>query len=267
MSRTTALRAIALKEGYLPSAVRTRSYLFLPDIITRDNEPPGYPTTWRGDAGNQRADYEMDPEITEHPSYRDVLDDAFLAVPTFSIVTDVANLFDPGTGIYQNATQSGVAWERPASVELIYPDGRPGFQENAGLRIQGGASRNLTRSPKRSLRLLFKGAYGASKLRFPLFDRGNPVESFDTIILRAGFNQSWIHHNTFLGDNRGRAQYIPGSVGEGHPAGDGSSPPRTIPMLTSSSTASIGDSTTRRSGRMPRSERRISAVKRTTTTR
>ena len=44
-------------------------------------------------------------------------------------------------GIYVNSTNEGVAWERPASAELLYPDGREGFQINCGLRIQGGARR------------------------------------------------------------------------------------------------------------------------------
>ena len=134
----------------------------------------------------------MDPEVTQNPAYSDIIDDALLSIPTISIVTDVNNLFDPETGIYMNPEERGVAWERPASVELIFPDGADGFQEDAGLRIQGGFSRKPGESPKHSFRLLFKSVYGDSKLRFPLFGP-DAVEEFDTVILRAGFNQSWIH--------------------------------------------------------------------------
>ena len=41
-------------------------------------------------------------------------------------------MFDPRTGIYSNPLESGVAWERPASVELIYSDGKAGFQIDGG---------------------------------------------------------------------------------------------------------------------------------------
>ena len=56
--------------------------------------------------------------------------------------------------------------------------------------------------------MLFKTEYGDAKLRYKWFNDDTAVDEFDTIILRAGFNQSWVHHNTFLGDNRGRSQFV-----------------------------------------------------------
>ena len=209
ISKTTTLRAAAFRADLIPSNVDTQTYIFIDQVINQDNEPAGFPTIWENKHQNRTipADYEMDPEITQSPKYSDIIDDALLQVPTISVVTDIDNLFDPATGIYQNPLRSGVDWERPASVELIHPDGTIGFQVNAGLRIQGGASREPRKSPKHSFRLLFKDIYGASKLQYPLFG-AEAIDEFDTIILRAGFNQSYIHHNTFLGDNRGRAQYV-----------------------------------------------------------
>ena len=206
---TTVLRAAAFKEGLLPSNVDTQTYVFINDVQNQGNEPAGYPSRWknRNSNGYLPADYGVDPEITQNDKYKDLIDDALLQVPTISIVTDIANLFDEDTGIYQNPMQSGREWERPASVELIHPDGTVGFQVNAGLRIQGGASREPRKSPKHSFRLLFKDIYGTPDLNYPLFG-AEAVDEFDTIILRAGFNQSFLHHNTFLGDNRGRAQYV-----------------------------------------------------------
>jgi hypothetical protein len=203
---TTTLRTAAFKDNYVPSEVATSTYIFIADVIRQGNSPPGYPDQWLGDGGNgtMPADYEMDPEIVNHPSYRDIIDDALLAIPTVSIVTDIEHLFDTQTGIYQRPER---LWERPASVELIYPDGTRGFQENVGLRIQGGHTRSPSGSPKHSFRLNFNGQYGAEKLRYDWFG-GDAVDEFDTIVLRAGGNQSWIHTNTFLGDNRSRAQYI-----------------------------------------------------------
>jgi VCBS repeat-containing protein len=206
VTTTTMLRAAAFKEGYVTSEVTTATYIFIQDVIRQGNSPPGYPAEWLGDGGSgtMPADYEMDPEITQNPAYRDTIDDALLAIPTVSIVTDIEHLFDPQTGIYQRPERP---WERPASVELIFPDGTRGFQENVGLRIQGGHTRSPSGSPKHSFRLLFNGQYGAEKLRYDWFGDG-AVDEFDTIVLRAGGNQSWIHTNTFLGDNRSRAQYV-----------------------------------------------------------
>ena len=204
VTTTTTLRAAAFKDGYVPTTIDTQTYIFIDDVIQQDNSPDGYPFMW---AEGAFGDYEMDPEITQNPAYVDILDDALLSLPSVSIVTDIDNLFDPATGIYMNTREHGAEWERPASVELIFPDGSQGFQENAALRIQGGASREPWKSPKHAFRLNFKGGFGASKLKYDWFG-GGAVSEFDTINLRAGFNHSWIHHNTFLGDNRGRAQYV-----------------------------------------------------------
>lgn len=212
ISETTPVRAAAFKTGYLPTNVDTQTYLFLDDIIAQDNSPAGYPTTLKGDGGNGSfpADYEMDTEITQNGSYSDLIDDALLAVPTISIVTDKENLFDPGTGIYQNPQQRGSNWERPTSVEFIRPDGSvENIQVNAGLRIQGGHTRLPSKNPKHSFRLSFKDEFGPKSLDYDLFpDDDGATTKFDQLVLRGAGNQSWLHHNTFKGDNRGRAQYI-----------------------------------------------------------
>ncbi len=177
VSHTTLLRAIALKPELLPSYVDTYTYLFLDDILTQSNTPPpGFPP----------FDYEMDPEIVHHPLYQDRIKDGLRAIPTLSIVTAAEN-YD----IYANPRERGVAWERPVSLELIYPDEsvQENLQINAGLRIQGGWGRWET-MPKHSFRLFFKGIYGPTKLEHPLFP-DSPVEQFDTLILRGGVNRSY----------------------------------------------------------------------------
>ena len=212
ITTTTPLRAIAVKDGYLPSNVDTQTYLFLADVIDQGNSPPGYPATWKGDngVGTKPADYAMDPEITDSAAYNPLIEDALLAVPTISIVTAKENLFDPTTGIYQNPQQHGSAWERPASFEVIHPDGTTeGMQVDVGIRIQGGHTRLPSKNPKHSFRLSFTSEFGPTKLNYDLFpDDPNATQEFDQLILRGAGNQSWLHHNTFKGDNRGRAQYI-----------------------------------------------------------
>ncbi|MAG54974.1 MAG: hypothetical protein CMJ83_01655 [Planctomycetes bacterium] len=188
VSTTSVLRARAFLAGWVPSLTSTWTWIFAADVAQQPANPPGFPATW---TGAPAADYEMDPEIVTSPLYAAVMNDALTSLPAVSIVTDPDHLFGP-SGIYVNPQQEGVAWERPASVEWIYPDGTPGFQVACGLRIQGGASRLPTKSPKHSFRLLFKNEYGPSTLEYPWFE-GSNVASFETVILRGHFGNSWIH--------------------------------------------------------------------------
>lgn len=181
------MRAIAFKAGYIPSPIATRTYLFLDDVLDQSNNeaaPAGWPSFW----GGNDVDYGMDPQVISIEGEQAVKD-ALLSIPSWSITTDLDNLFDPSNGIYSNATQDGRDWERPASVELLNPDGAEGFQINAGLRIRGGFSRNDF-NPKHSFRLFFRSEYGESTLAYPIHgDEG--TDEFRKIDLRTAQNYSW----------------------------------------------------------------------------
>jgi hypothetical protein len=173
---TTFLRAVAYKPNLLPAPIETHTYIFLDDVIRQPPAPPGFPPG---------ADYEMDPRVVNDPRYSPIIRAALTTIPTISIVTDIAHL-----DIYRNAEVRGVEWERPVSVEFIDPDpSNPGFQVNAGVRIQGGVGR-LKVYAKHSLRLFFKRDYGPTRLEYPIFP-DSPVESFDTLILRGGVNRTF----------------------------------------------------------------------------
>lgn len=190
---TTRVRAFAVKDGWAPSETVTQTYIFLSDVVTQSQSPSGFPSMW----GGTSADYEMDPRIVNDPGYKDSLTESLLSIPTMSLVMTTEDMFDSQRGIYANPTRRGPQWERPASVELIYPDGRKGFQINCGVRIQGGYFRTPSASSKKSFRLLFKGIYGATKLRYPLFGDA-ATDEFDTITLRAGANDGY----TWSGNER-----------------------------------------------------------------
>lgn len=196
LSETTALRAAAFKEGYEPTNVDTQTYLFLEDILRQPSGIPGYPDTWAG----RPAHYQMDPDIVAHPLYGPEMEAALKAFPALSIAIDPVHMFGRA-GIYQNPQSQGRSWERPVSAELISADGsEPGFQIDAGMRLQGGSSRNPD-IPKHSLSLRFRRDYGSGKLRYPLF-RDAPfgdtaVEEFDFLQLRAGFNFAWTHRHYY----------------------------------------------------------------------
>jgi len=190
---TTCIRACAVKSDWLRSRAQTQSYLFLNDVIAQSRFPSGFPLDWKG----RTPDYEMDPDIVDDPRYKGSLEEALGLLPTMSLVMTNDDLFDASTGIYANSGNSGVNWERPGSIELFYPDGRKGFQTDCGVRIQGGYFRSPNASSKKSFRLLFKGIYGATKLRYPLFG-DHAADEFDTITLRAGANDGY----TWSGNER-----------------------------------------------------------------
>jgi hypothetical protein len=195
INSTFLLRAAAFKNGWLPSAVETNTYIYVDSVLTQTAHPPHFPEYWgvhQVDFEDYRAgmpveaDYEMDPEIVNDPRYHDRLIEGLTAIPSLSIVTDMPHF----THIYSNPLWRGMPSERAVSVELIAPDGsEPGFQANAGLRIQGGVGRNPF-YPKHSFRLFFRSAYGPSRLAYPFFSN-SPVTKFNTLVLRGGVNRSF----------------------------------------------------------------------------
>ncbi len=193
------LRAIAYRSGFLPSRVSTYSYIFVDHVLTQPRNPSGFPSTWN----SQTADYEMDPDVVNDPGHRNLILEGLTSIPTLSVVADVDDLFSSSTGIYANPSRDGPSWERPVSAEFIYPSGRASHQANCGMRIQGGSSVNNWKVIKVSMRLLFKGEYGPTKLRHRLFP-DSTVDEFDTIVLDAHMNQTWQHPNH---GQRVRGQY------------------------------------------------------------
>lgn len=212
ISRTTCLRAKAVRHGYKPGKAGTHTYIFLDDTITKSQQQvlsAGYPSTWFQD---YPADYEMDSQIYNNSAYAGLMDDAMLSVPTLSVVTDKDNLFSKERnsetgGIYVytgHSSTGGQDWERPASAEFFTPDGAKEFQVDCGLRLQGGESRRPAKCPKHSFSLRFSEDYGPTKLDFAFFENW-PVNSFDSIQLRGFFNNAWTHWSPA---QRERTQYI-----------------------------------------------------------
>jgi hypothetical protein len=199
ITNTTVLRTRAFRENWKPTDIDTHTYIFVADVIQQARNwpatrvpPPYFPATW----GNNAVDYGMDPQIVTNYSlaqWNEILSD----VPTMSIVTEMKNLFDAATGIYANALLHGIDWERPMSLELIDPKAEDPnrFQENAGVRIRGGFSRN-PQFVKHSLRVFFRREYGAGRLRYPLFENDGAQE-FETFDLRTSQNYSWPREASF----------------------------------------------------------------------
>jgi len=198
IDKTTIVRVKAYSS--IDSLETTLSYIFLNDVIRQSNIKNIYPDNW---ADGVPAHYTLTTDITENPLYKDRLKPALLSLPTVSISTEVSNLF--GTkGIYTNSIERGFEWERRTSVEFIFPESGSSYATFSGLRIHGDASRIPEKSPKHSFKLYFRAEYGDAKLNYPLFDR-TTNDKFDELVLRAGYNNSWIH---FSSQQRLSAQYI-----------------------------------------------------------
>jgi hypothetical protein len=216
INKTTVLSAVGIKNG-IRSKVVTNSYFFINDIITQGANPVGYPDRWGVLGGNVKYDkyavgerapahYAMDADVINNSAYASHLKNAFLSIPTMSLVTNASHLFsadvDANTGgIYiHTGARIGDGWERPTSVEYFDPQTQQHFQENCGVRMHGAASREPEKTAKHSFRLYFKSQYGDSKLRYKLFDENTAVDKFDHLVLRAGFGYSWMHWS--LNDRR-----------------------------------------------------------------
>lgn len=161
ISTTTIVRAYAAKSGFQDTNIDTQSYFFLDEVI---NNPV------------------MATSVTEHPVWGPQMRDTLLEIPTISLVTQEVI---PTTPIMSPP-------EIPVSIEMIFPNGRDGFQLDAGVERFGG---QFTVYDKNALRVSFKEIYGKKKLKFDLFSDtpyggDSAVESFDQILLRNGSHDS-----------------------------------------------------------------------------
>lgn len=217
--KTTVIRAVAFTNSVKASPIVTRTYIFPADVATQAADgkaPPRWPAKWTPN----KTDYGMDPRITGVAPYRSQLQRGLATLPSISIVLPVGEFLDSERGIYNHPQEHGKQWERAASIELMNPDGTPGFQKNAGLRIRGGASRD-TSNPKHSLRIFFRRSYGESKLEYPMFGPDGAASS-DKFDLRCDQISSWHwagdKKDDFIRDQWGRDSQIamsqPGDRGD-----------------------------------------------------
>ncbi len=179
VSDTTLFRGAAFKTNYLPSRTLTETYFF--------NLPAAY-----------------------------------RSLPAISIVTATNNLWGP-TGIlgiqggyfdssglwiatspsdYHNPSKTGLAWERPTSMEWLDPANNSGFQVDCGIRVHASDwyRPRTTPTSKVSFTISFRSDYGPGRLDYPLFPL-TTVQSFDQIVLRGGQDDQ---SNPFIRDELNR---------------------------------------------------------------
>lgn len=196
ISKTTVVRAVAEKTGWLSSNTDSHSYIFVDDVAIQPADPPGWPTDW-SNCGSpdaiQPADYEMDQRVVNNTNGlgEHTIQEALLDIPSVSIAMKPEEFLnaegEAATGIYSNPLSR---WERYCSVEYLLPDGSPGFQEDCKIEVHGNSSRNPVRMHKHSLRLTFSSEIGVPTLQYPLFP-DSKIEEFNKLVLRACFTDSW----------------------------------------------------------------------------
>lgn len=215
LSKTTLLRAIEVVGGN-SSAITTASYVFVASVLSQPNNPEGYPTEWGKYTqirGTAKADYEMDPEMTNDATLRPKIIEGLKQIPILSVVTDKDNLFNHENneetgGIYiftgpPVGDNTGNGWTRQCSAELFGGPQNHDFTVDCGLKLHGGHGRLAEKNPKHSFRLQFKKTYGPSSLEYPLYGKDEP-KKFGQLVLRCHFGNSWQHWSE---GNRQKAQY------------------------------------------------------------
>lgn len=151
VSTSLSVRATVRQPGYKSPRTVTHSYVLVDAVMA--------------------ASY-MKQEMVQNPLYHDRIRRGLTDLPTLMIAVPQI----PDDYI-----------EREASVEVLWPDETPPAQANCGFFRFGGA---WTTFSKKNYRLKFRGEYGTSKLRAPLFrgmDRGFlALDTFDEIDLAGG---------------------------------------------------------------------------------
>ena len=161
ITETSVVRAVSVI-GETASSVVTHTFLRIDDIVEQK------------DLHGSRT-----RRISESEEYGPLLKDSLLAQPAVCVSMDRSK-----------PTQS----EMEASIELLDPNQEEdGFQVDCGIKVVGGHS---VGSPKNNFRLYFRGEYGDSELRYPLF-KGHPysdgaTDRFQRLQLRSG------SHDTFF---------------------------------------------------------------------
>lgn len=209
ISEITTIRAVAYEDSTSVSDVRTHSFVFPADVLTQDN------------SGVPEELHDMDHVFwTEEFDMSDVTQteeeviDALLDLPTIFISAPWDSIFGiagihRGQNLENEGGQSGDPndpnWIElvECSAEMIYPSNYKGgqfknWQENCGIKIQGGASRwqNGNMDHKQSFTLEFQTKYGAGKLKNNIlataqYNRESVPAEFDKIILRTGYNRDF----------------------------------------------------------------------------
>jgi autotransporter-associated beta strand protein len=210
ITTNTVVRAAVFANGYVPSLIRTHTYLI--------GQPAGLQSVATICINSDPAYSLYGPNTVDGPA-----DGEGVMAIKGGIYVDSDWDNDGDTSAYNIPMQHGRAYEKPSSLEFYPLSGVP-LRTDFGLRIAGsGYSRPkylLTTAPtarmsdsatqKPSFNLFFRSEFGDSPQDYPFFP-SNTVTKFEDVRLRAGKNDI---KNPFIKDEFFRRLYIDmGQVG------------------------------------------------------
>ena len=120
-----------------------------------------------------------------------LIDEPATDFPVVSIGVHPSLLFHPERGIFVQGSAVDSVWYKPGAnfwtrqeygihLEFFDADGNTVFNNRSGMRLFGGMSRLF---PQKSLALIARKRYGASRFRHPFFGPDNP-KSYKFLVLR-----------------------------------------------------------------------------------
>ena len=120
------------------------------------------------------------------------------SLPVTFITTDPKYLWDENFGIYVMGNNASpdfphyganfwMDWERPAHVEMYFPDRQNNYNIDAGIKIFGGWSRG---HPQKSVTVFARNKYGYKSIKSKLFD-DRPMDKFEAVVYRNSGND-WV---------------------------------------------------------------------------
>jgi hypothetical protein len=118
-------------------------------------------------------------------------------LPVLSLVAAPDDLWGAEAGILVNPSYQGREWER--SIQMTLFEVAKGTASSGGFTIPAGVRLHRRPAPlamdKQSLRLYFRGDYGAARLEYPLFpehpDQPDLDQTYNHLLLQAGDRNGW----------------------------------------------------------------------------
>ncbi len=145
-------------------------------------------------------------------------------LPIVSLVSDSVDLFGYDSGIYVagrkfdkdkpestgNYYEKGRDWERFGHICYFDTNGEVAFNQNVGIRLHGGYTRQ---HPQKTLRIYARSEYGKKRISYPVFGDEGPSR-FKRLLFRSGM-MHWFHRNTVFQD-----EFLHELIGEQYPSMD-----------------------------------------------
>lgn len=189
LDATTAVRAVRLDDDGEPvGPVVTRTFILAETVGQQAARTADSPTPKLSIGGGHKTklDYEVDVGAMSNLPATEI----FGSIPTVSLALAPDALFGERGVLVSGKSGENKEFEHPLSVELFDP-----AHPDVALQVDAAVRPHSWRSIKRSLKLVFKEEYGASKLVSPIFryatlNGDGAADVFDRLVLRAGTNRS-----------------------------------------------------------------------------